>query len=603
MAYSFKGEMFEKFPVPSIGWNTFDLSHQNNFTTDWGRLTPIFCEPNLPGEIWKMSIALFVRMMTLVVPIMHQIDCFVHAFHVRNPILWRNWRDFIRGGTDGRTDIAPPNMFLSQKDVSEVLEDIHEWYKPGSLLDYLGYPLIDTDALDQFIDGGNDYFEFSNTKYVIPYDILPLKAYQSIWNEYYMDEFIDEDLKVDLLEDFDGDYLDNYINHDGIDLSQIADLHTLRYRRWEKDAFTSALQKPIAVPDVKIPFSADVNIVGANRDLAGESNFIYYGDAIPSGYTPTMQVPENTSDHEPFEPLANFGDGGGIVGIQTTIPGVNIAAALSAEISNVSATINQLRANVAMQEWYELSARAGNRYKEMLVAHFNTVVPDYTLDRPQYLGGTRFTIGISQVLQTSASQGNQGDTDFQPLGQMAGQGMSGAGDFLFKEKFYEHGWVMLIFSIRPRSMYTDYMPRKYQKFDRREYFWNKLANVGDQEVYNREVFCKQFSNYRVGSDNDIIPINGYDPDGTFGYQTRYWEYKYLPNSIHGDFRTTLKDWHLGRFFESQPNLNSQFLEVKGRQLNRIFAYEGDDYDHFVCQANIDCKVTRPIPIFSIPKFS
>ncbi len=70
---------------------------------------------------------------------------------------------------------------------------------------------------------------------------------------------------------------------------------------------------------------------------------------------------------------------------------------------------------------------------------------------------------------------------------MAGQSLSGSDDFLFKEKFYEHGWLMYIASVRPRTMYMQSMPFIYQKFNRDEYLWPKFVNIGDQPVKNSEI--------------------------------------------------------------------------------------------------------------------
>lgn len=623
MAKAFKGEMFEKFPVQTLQKNTFTLDTQRLFTTNAGLIVPFCTFEVQPGEVFKVDLAAFVRMMPMVTPIMHQIDCFVHAFYVRNPIVWKQWADFIRGGDDGRTDIAPPNVGNSVSKDTFARFMVHELggvtydgvpddakgnlMCESSLMDYLGLPTVPKQTFRNHIVGQDDpnvASNYASESYVQPFTLFEFKGYQSIWNEYYRDEYIQD--KVEIMEELGGDHLGpitTEIAGSPVTITpnwdKLRELFKLRYRAWEKDAFTSALQEPVAVPEVKIPMSADVEIFGrsdASFPFTAYSNQMVVSSENRIGLDEGSQ--QIAADGRRFFYNLPVYNGETELSGRLELNSVYAASTLRGEIAQVSATINQLRNAVALQEFYELSARAGNRYKEMLIAHFNTIVPDYTLDRPQYLGGTRWTMGISSVQQTSATQGDSSSADYQPLGQLAGEGMAGSGAFLFKEKFYEHGNVFLCFSIRPRSMYTSMLPKKFQRFDRRDYYWNKLAHIGDQEVKNKEVnFCL------LGFTADPVYCTSNLPEQTFGYQTRYWEYKYLPNTVHGSFKTTLKDWHLGRFFYAAPKLNEDFIEVKGEQLNRAFAYTGDDYDHYLVQANVGITAVRPIPIFSIPKFT
>lgn len=68
-----------------------------------------------------------------------------------------------------------------------------------------------------------------------------------------------------------------------------------------------------------------------------------------------------------------------------------------------AATINQLRQAFAVQRLYERDALGGTRYTEMLRAHFGVTSSDARLQRPEYLGGKRVPINITQVIQQSAT--------------------------------------------------------------------------------------------------------------------------------------------------------------------------------------------------------
>jgi len=64
------------------------------------------------------------------------------------------------------------------------------------------------------------------------------------------------------------------------------------------------------------------------------------------------------------------------------------------------------------------------------------------------------------------------------------------------------------------------------------------------------------------------------PDGTFGYQDRYDEYRRTESTIAGGFRDNLDFWHFARIFGSTPALNGDF--VKCVPTERTFAVPSED---------------------------
>ena len=603
MAKAFNGEMFQRVPINPPGRNVFDLSHENKFTTEFGRLTPIFCEEVLPGDKWNVSASTFIRMMPMVAPVMHEINSYIHFFFVPRRLLWKNWQDFITGvdsggGIDGQKgsehmphyiDGSIMNSMADYGDLAEVMK----LFSPSSLWDYLGYPTIDQNA-KIWIDYAVNESDSSRM------EIDPLIAYQFIWNEYYRDQNIEYDeFDLSFWRDSDGvnslaDWLitdPNYANWNG------RNIFKLKYRAWEKDYFTSALPEPQRGPDVSIPI-----------DINADVNFNYYaGDTKLKTDNPEWF---NSSESSPLTMTQINGSGDGKLNFEETqylsykTIGIDNSDQLSVQISGINSTINDLRMALRLQEFYELSARVGNRYKEMIVGHFGVFTPDYRIDRPQYLGGSKFPLQISQVLQTSATQSTE-----QPLGDMAGHGISGSSNFMFNEEFYEHGYIIGIMSILPRSSYHQGLHRKFTRFDRLDHYWEKFSHLGEQEVKNKELYFDYMSN------GVNVPGEPNRNDGTFGYQSRYSEYKYIANHLHGDFKTTLNYWHLGRRFSRLPQYGNEFITCSAdsilygsdpsfnqeHNLNRIFAYQGTDFDHFLCQVHFDVKAVRPMPIFGVPR--
>ena len=184
---------------------------------------------------------------------------------------------------------------------------------------------------------------------------------------------------------------------------------------------------------------------------------------------------------------------------------------------------------------------------------------------------------ISEVLQTSATETET------PQGNMAGHAISVGNSHSFNRFFEEHGQIIGIMSVLPRTSYQQGMPRKFTKFDKYDYYWPEFAHLGEQEVKNREIY--------------FTGLTGNNSDGTFGYQGRYAEYKYLPSSVHGDLKDSLQFWHMGRSFSSKPSLNASFVEAD--PTTDIFAVEGDE-DKLIVQTFNNITAFRPMPYDSEP---
>ena len=100
---------------------------------------------------------------------------------------------------------------------------------------------------------------------------------------------------------------------------------------------------------------------------------------------------------------------------------------------------------------------------------------------------------------------------------------------------------------------------------------------------------------------------------TFGYTPRYSEYKFINSRVCGDFRDTLKYWHLGRDFASMPALNDFFVASGDSITKRIYAVQDlpDDGETGGSVRNFhsiyshvfhDVKCSRLMPKYGTPKF-
>lgn len=254
---------------------------------------------------------------------------------------------------------------------------------------------------------------------------------------------------------------------------------------------------------------------------------------------------------------------------------------LKVDMGNVSAaTINELRQAIKAQEFLELGARGGSRYIEQILAYFGVKSSDARLQRPEYLGGGKQPVVISDVLQTSET------TQESPQGQPAGHGVSLGRSNSFKRFFEEHGYVIGIMSIMPQPCYQQGMPRQYTKFDRLEHYWPQFSHLGEQAIRKDELYYD--------------PTNEIQNEETFGYAPRYAEYKFINSSVHGDFRTSLNFWHMGRIFDSCPNLNKDFVQFKPGSVNRVFAVEDQQFNHLWINVRNNITALRPMPKYGTP---
>lgn len=552
--------IFNTIQVLRVASNFFDLSHDVKLSFELGRLTPICALDVIPGDRFQISYESMLRFSALIAPVMHKVKVTQHYFFVPNRILWSNWEDFITQ----QTDIEAPYIMPFYEPTDGQLTIFQ-----GSLADYFGIPL----ALVQS----------ENVVTNPQINALPFAAYWRIMAEYYYDQ----NLQATEIEQakFWSDL------EDGNNSLRVAPGETLRFkdacfnnkperRAWQHDYFTGALPFAQKGDQVEMPI-ADFNDVPVITDPLTVP--------APARLGGLMQ----NLDGSIYDPATNsilYADGtsGRVTGNEDSLPlYYDPAGSMYAETSQLSASsasINNLRRAFRLQEWLERNARGGTRYVESIYSHFNEVSPDSRLQRPEYIGGAVQHMVISEVLSTAQTI-DGGGAVVNPVGQMAGHGISVGGSRLLKYHATEHGWIIGLISVQPDTAYQQGIPKKFSRPDVFDYLWPTFAHIGEQEVLSKEVY---FSAEDSEEDND----------STFGYVPRYAEYRFENNRVAGEFRTTLDFWHMGRIFEARPLLNAEFIQSV--PTTRIFAVEEGDpiYAHVL----LKIKVRRKLPKFGTPTF-
>lgn len=121
---------------------------------------------------------------------------------------------------------------------------------------------------------------------------------------------------------------------------------------------------------------------------------------------------------------------------------------------------------------------------------------------------------------------------------------------------------------------------------RYDYYWPVLAHLGEQAIYNKEIFATGVAE----QDDDV-----------FGYQERYAEYRYKPNMITGKLRSTdpqsLDVWHLAQKFDNLPQLNDEFIS-ENVPLARSLAVQNEP--QMILDVYFKLSCVRPMPVYGVP---
>lgn len=534
-------QLYESVRFKAPNRSMQNLSHTYKSTTAMGPLHPILCIEVFPGDVARVNTQIFMRSVPLISPMLHEVDCYVHYFYVPFRLIWDDYEKFLipQDGETAETIPAIP-YFLPKS-------SLFAYMQKNGLLDYIGIPPVAA-ATDLKESPSDDQALVS----------LPLRAYQLIWNEYYRDQNLQD--PIDFSKDSGEENYSNFYK-----------IASLRYRAWEKDYFTSCLPRPQkndpigfqinATPSERMNVQLDLEDGSARQIVRDRHGDVVYGNKVLGGDPNFLYGIVENGVVAPGSDYA-FLDPNGSLYVQPE------------GSEGTFLTIEMLRESMRLQEFMEQLMRGGSRYAEVVRNMFNTIPDDLRIGRPAYLGGGKQNLVVSEVLQQSVS------TETSPLGQMGGHMLSVGSNNRFKALFKEHGYVLGIMSIRPRSAYGQGVDKMFMKKNRYDFPWPAFVHLGEQPVLKGELY---FS-YQDGKNRE-----------EFGYQPMYTEYRTKASTVHGDLRDSMDYWTLNRKFASRPELNADFVTVKPSDTGRIFALSGRAANALYVEADHSIKMVRAIP--------
>jgi len=552
----------------------FNLSHTRKFGFLPGRAFPTLCQEVLPSDRWNYGMSALIRFQPMQAPIMHMVDVYNYSFFVPARLTMERgkFETFITGGKNGdgkdalgnTIEIPYINITMNTELTSSAAAISYNTAK---------LPAQDIPSNNPFVDSLPDFLgcamgDTLESAQVWKLNAMPFIAFWRIWNQYFRDQNLHPDYEELYPGIFDssGDitaavFAALITNAGNPDL--FFNFFTVPSVCWEKDYFTSALPFAQRGSPVETPLTGSATVNLRSQTIINQTSSGTEAVARPLWTTATS--PDASGEMFISDGTSNLGN-------------AQVDNIESVELESGGFTINQLRLAARLQEWLEKMARGGARYIEQIRAHFGVTSSDARLQRPEFLGGGKIPVSISEVLQTS----EDGET---PLANMAGHGVASGGINNFRSFFEEHGFIISIMFLRPRTAYQQGMPRMFrQRFDKLNWAWPSFAHLGEQVVLKEELYMQ----------GDLT-----EDSSEFGYQSRYAEYKYIPSSVHGEFKTNLNFWHWGRIFgENGPSLSKEFVECDPS--TRIFNVVDESTASMYCIVNNRIKARRPLPYFGTP---
>lgn len=531
---------FALLPNADIRRSQFDRSSSVKTSFNVGDVIPFYLDEVLPGDTFKVKTSKVVRLQTLLTPMMDNIYLDTYFFFVPNRLVWNHWKEF--NGENTESAWLPTTEY----EIPQITSPATDGWKVGTVADYFGIPTG--------VPG-------------LSVNALPFRAYALIMNEWFRDENLSDPLVVPL-----DDATVAGVNT-GAYITDVAKGGLPFVASKYHDYFTSCLPAPQKGPDVTIPVAEAANLPVVPLTTLVDSSL------LTQSVTKFVDATDGTSMG------SGMASEGGALKINRQNGNYANFSNLWAVQSGVAsaATINQLRMAFQIQKLYEKDARGGTRYTEILKSHFGVTSPDARLQRPEYLGGNRIPININQIVQQSAT--TEGST---PQGNPVGLSLTTDNHSDFTKSFTEHGFILGVMVARYDHTYQQGLDRMFSRKSRFDYYWPVFANIGEQAVYNKEIYAQ-------GSAAD---------DEVFGYQEAWADYRYKPNRVTGEMRSSyaqsLDVWHLADDYSALPSLSDSWIREDKSTVDRVLAVQSSVSNQLFADIYVENRCTRPMPMYSIP---
>lgn len=561
---------FAQLPAAEIQRSTFDRSASYKSSFNAGRLIPFYVEEVLPGDTFDITTSKIVRSQTMLTPVMDNMYLDTYYFFVPNRLVWDHWREFCGENTQGPW--APTVSYRMPTIASP-----EGGFAVGTIADYMGLPVGVTWKADD---------DLAPTS-------LPFRAYSLICNEFFRDENLSDPLLTPTDDaNSQGVNTGNYVTD--------CALGGLPFKPAKyHDYFTSALPapqkatEPVGIP-IDVPgFSGGVFPVTTGAEvtkLPAKPMIMWVGGSnAGNDYTITEGIRRSIyfdgtggAYHGGNDPTTN--------GFQSAATPANLFVDIpaSGNSSTIGFNVNEMRLAFAYQRFLESLARNGSRYTELLLGLFGVRSPDARLQRPEYLGGNRVPVNVSEVTNTA-----QAEQDF--LGDLGAKSTTSDVNHDFVKSFTEHGYLIGLMCVRYDHSYHQGFQRFWMRKKFEDFYNPKFAHLGEVPVWQAEIYT---------DGGNLKPAAGETQPPIFGYQEIWADYRYRPNMVTGEMRpgvvNSLATWNLADQYAAAPTLSDGWIRESVDNVDRVLAVTSSVANQFWCDIYVRNKCTRPMPMYSIP---
>lgn len=554
-------EVFTNLPQVNIPRSVMDIPQDIKTTFNVGELIPFYVNECIPGSSVKINTAKVVRLQTLLTPLMDPIYLDTYYFFCPSRLVFDKFREFM--GENTQSSYLPAVEYtIPAVKIGGTIEGADNSVKTGEILDYMGVPL-----------------KPSNAEYYYSINELPLRAYCMIWNEFFRDQNLQNPINVHL--GTNSHFWKDFPVHDPLPVNRYHDYFSscLIAPAKNSDGFVTAWStRKRQLPDNPAG-NAQYAAVYSGSLIHDKGSHPIVGDIVLSSGSNFGRMSATTEIKSNFL-VPNFRSDDNEFGFYPT----NLYTDLS--YNQFGITIPNLRQAFQMQKFLERDASHGTRYQEQLLAHFGVKAQDSRLQRPEYLGGNRIPLNISQIINQASSSG-----EF--LGDVGGMSLTTDSHFDVEYSVQEHGYILGLMCCRYKNSYSQGIERFWRKFNKFDYAFPEFAHLTDQPVYSEEIYSSP--------NDDEYNIS------VFGYQERYAEYKFKPNKVTGQMRPgitgSLASWHLGDYYTDKVYLSDSWLQVSKTNVDRALTVTSAVSDQLFADILVSARWTLPLPVHSNPGFA